>query len=282
MRPGVIRHSGVTFIGLSESVYYREMPSQSEETGSTQWDAQRLAGDPHKVADKDRRVRQMFSAIAHAYDLNNRIHSMGLDQWWRKAAVAACQPVSGCDVLDVACGTGDLTLAFERAGSKSVVGLDYTPAMLERAKLKLAKTGELGSRVQFIEGDAMRLPFPDRSFDIVSIAFGIRNVANEKLAISEFRRVLRPGGRLAVLEFSQPQSKLVRAVHGFYTRRVMPLTASLLARDHSGAYRYLPRSVETFLTPGQLAQEMQRVGFDRTEHHPMTLGTCTLTIGRLN
>lgn len=282
MRPGVIRHSGVTFIGPSESVYYREMPSQSEETGSTQWDAQQLAGDPHKVADKDRRVRQMFSAIAHAYDLNNRIHSMGLDQWWRKAAVAACQPVPGCDVLDVACGTGDLTLAFARAGAKSVVGLDYTPAMLERAKLKLAKTGELGSRVQFIEGDAMRLPFPDRSFDIVSIAFGIRNVANEKLAISEFRRVLRPGGRLAVLEFSQPQSKLVRAVHGFYTRRVMPLTASLLARDHSGAYRYLPRSVETFLTPGQLAQEMQRVGFDRTEHHPMTLGTCTLTIGRLN
>ena len=223
----------------------------------------------------------MFSAIAHAYDLNNRVHSMGLDQAWRRRAVAESGPVEGADVLDAACGTGDLAAHYARAGARSVVGLDYTKAMLEVARTKALREGGAVGAIRFVEGDALRLPYSDAAFDIVSIAFGIRNVTDPVMAISQFRRVLRPSGRLAILEFSRPRSVLVRAAHGLYTRRIMPWTASWLAADRSGAYRYLPRSVETFLDAAQLADSLRECGFATVAQHRLAFGTCTLTIGRI-
>lgn len=259
-----------------------EKPSPTgADAPSTVWDATALEGNPHGRSDKAVRVREMFTAIAHAYDLNNRVHSFGLDQSWRRRAVLLAAPVQGATVLDVACGTGDLTQAFARAGAGKVIGLDYTPAMLDYARAKSARAGGDSAKIQYVHGDAQELPYADHSFDIVSIAFGIRNVADPSKAIREFRRVLRPGGRLVILEFSRPRSRFIRFFHGIYTNHIMPWTATLLARDGSGAYRYLPRSVQTFLDPEQLCNQLISTGFSKVSQHVLTMGTCVISIGRV-
>ncbi|MDP7348021.1 MAG: ubiquinone/menaquinone biosynthesis methyltransferase, partial [Phycisphaeraceae bacterium] len=208
----------------------------------------RQLDDPHAVADKSRRVREMFAAIAPSYDLNNRLHSLWRDQAWRRWAVRLSQLQPTDHVLDVACGTGDLSMAFENAGASRVIGVDFTPGMLTIAHDKaVAHRGATRRSVTYHAGDGTRLPIADRSVDVVSIAFGIRNIATPAAAIQEFARVLRPGGRLVILEFSLPRNTILRAMYNFYFKRIMPVTASLVARDRSGAYRYLPQSVNTFL-----------------------------------
>ncbi|MFO0963316.1 MAG: bifunctional demethylmenaquinone methyltransferase/2-methoxy-6-polyprenyl-1,4-benzoquinol methylase UbiE [Phycisphaerales bacterium] len=250
------------------------------ETGPA-WSAQALAANPHADAEKARKVQAMFAAIARRYDLNNRLHSFGQDQRWRRATVAAAGVGPGSRVLDVACGTGDLSEAFADAGA-SVVGVDFTPQMLEIAAHKAAAHPARPGReaVRYEQGDAMALRFPDASFDAVSIAFGLRNVADPARALAEFRRVLRPGGRLLVLEFAEPSNALLRWGSNLYTHRIMPWTASWIARDRSGAYHYLPRSVTTFLTPQDLQQAMQRAGFVGCASTPLTFGICAITRGQ--
>jgi demethylmenaquinone methyltransferase/2-methoxy-6-polyprenyl-1,4-benzoquinol methylase len=218
----------------------------------------------------------MFAAIAGAYDLNNRLHSFGLDQRWRKAVVRACRVRPTDHVLDVACGTGDLTECFARARPAAVTGADFTPPMLDVARLKATRRRRPAGEPEptYVVGDATALDFPDASFDIVSIAFGIRNVGDAAKALSEFRRVLRPGGRLAVLEFATPRNPLVRFGHDLWTRRIMPHTATLISRDRSGAYHYLPRSVETFLDPDALAASIEAAGFAPPRRRSLTFGTC--------
>ena len=240
------------------------------------WDHGIKQEDPHAFEDKPDRVRSMFAAIAGAYDLNNRLHSFGLDQRWRKAVVRACRVRPTDDVLDVACGTGDLTEAFARARPRSVTGVDFTPPMLDVARRKASRRRRPAGEPEpvYAVGDATALEFPDASFDVVSIAFGIRNVGDAAAALREFRRVLRPGGRLAILEFATPRNPIVRFGHDLWTRRIMPHTATLLARDRSGAYHYLPRSVETFLDPDALAAAVEAAGFRPPRRRPLTLGTC--------
>lgn len=277
------------------------------------WSANDLAKDPHETSDKADRVQRMFAAIAGSYDLNNRLHSFGRDQAWRRRAVAMCNVKPGDEVLDVACGTGDLTLAFAAAGAQSVIGVDFTEPMLKIAREKLLqvqsshnprRSGSVMrdhrasgaaddlsapsrsrlvsdpecSDVEFRCADAMDLPYDDASFDIVSIAFGIRNVAEPMRVLREFRRVLRGGGRLMVLEFSEPHNRFLRAGHAVYCRHIMPFTATLIARDRSGAYRYLPKSVQTFASPEKLARDLREAGFDQIHQHPMTFGVCTATL----
>ncbi len=257
-------------------------PASSISSPQVAWTANDLKANPHEAGDKADRVQRMFGAIARRYDLNNRLHSFGLDQRWRKRTVALCQPGPTDDVLDVACGTGDLSEAFAMAGPRSVVGVDFTEAMLDLARHKSnARTWKAGSSTPiFQHGDAMDLEFDDESFDIVSIAFGIRNVADPGRAIGEFRRVLRPGGRLAVLEFSEPRNAILRSLNRFYTHRVMPLTATLIAWDRSGAYRYLPRSVAGFHDQRTFTQLLTECGFVDLRLHPQTFGTCTIYLGR--
>ncbi len=218
----------------------------------------------------------MFAAIARSYDLNNRLHSFGRDQSWRRAAVRAARVQPTDHVLDVACGTGDLARAFLGAKPARIVGLDFTPEMLAIARDKRSpwERADATRTIEYVEGDAQSLPFPDASFDVVSIAFGIRNVADPARAIAQFRRVLRPAGRLAILEFATPRNPLVAAGNSFYCNRVMPLTASLIARDRSGAYRYLPRSISTFASPEALADACRAAGFSRTDIRRLTLGVC--------
>ncbi len=229
---------------------------------------------PHEAADKQARVRAMFASIARSYDLNNRLHSFGLDQRWRSRVVKLAKLSPHDRVLDVACGTGDLTLAFARAlvrsgngklESDQVIGLDYTPEMLELARPK-------APGITFIEGDARQLPFADQSFDVLSIAFGIRNVQGPVAAMTEFARVLRPGGRLLILEFSEPQQPMIRRLNRFYTHSIMPRTASWIAGDRSGAYRYLPKSVESFISRDAMLAMMRDAGLIDQRACPMTFG----------
>jgi demethylmenaquinone methyltransferase/2-methoxy-6-polyprenyl-1,4-benzoquinol methylase len=241
-----------------------------------------LLHDPHTVADKRSRVQRMFAAIAPSYDLNNRLHSFGRDQAWRRRAVALATLNRGDVVVDVACGTGDLTLAFADAlatlrgqpvAPGQVVGIDFTFEMLPPAVLKGRSSGH-GDAVRFLNGDAQHLPLPDACCDVVSIAFGIRNVQDPARALAEFRRVLRPGGRVIVLEFSEPTNPLIRSLNRFYTHRVMPHTATLISRDRSGAYKYLPRSIETFIGRDEMIRRIADAGFAGVQPHPMTFGVC--------
>jgi demethylmenaquinone methyltransferase/2-methoxy-6-polyprenyl-1,4-benzoquinol methylase len=226
----------------------------------------------------------MFASIARSYDLNNRLHSMGRDQAWRRAAVRLCHVGPTDDVLDVACGTGDLSEAFADALPRSVTGLDFTPEMLQIAQLKSRRARHTMNRPtpHYVQGDAMALPFESGTVDVVSIAFGIRNVSEPRKAMDEFRRVLRPGGRLAVLEFSQPRNRFIRAINTAYTAHVMPFTASLIARDRSGAYRYLPRSVQTFMDTREMSAMMTDAGFSAVTAHPMTFGVCCVYLARVS
>lgn len=244
------------------------------------WDEQRLQ-NPHAIADKRSRVQRMFSAIAPSYDLNNRLHSFWRDQAWRRNAVKIANVKPDDVVVDVACGTGDLTLAFASTGwrlqsrpqTTHVIGIDFTYAMLPIATFK-ARSTQHAAHPLFINGDAQSLPLPDACCDVVSIAFGIRNVQDIPTAFREFHRVLRPGGRVIVLEFSEPTNPLIRALNRFYCGRIMPVTATLISGDKSGAYKYLPKSVETFISRQKMVDLLREAAFDQIEQHPMTFGVC--------
>jgi demethylmenaquinone methyltransferase / 2-methoxy-6-polyprenyl-1,4-benzoquinol methylase len=254
---------------------------QNPPTAPPAWTASELA-DPHANAQKQEKVGRMFSAIAHRYDLNNRLHSMWRDQAWRRYAVRQAAVKSTDVVLDVACGTGDLTEAMAAAGAAKVTGLDYTPAMLDVARRRLqSKNGLLASRINYMQGDAQALPFEDASVDVVSIAFGIRNVGDPKKAIREFRRILKPSGRLVILEFGAPTLAPVRWFNDLYCKRIMPVTATLISGDKSGAYKYLPKSVESFMTTGEMCASLEVAGFSAVEAKPLTLGICWCYTGRV-
>jgi demethylmenaquinone methyltransferase/2-methoxy-6-polyprenyl-1,4-benzoquinol methylase len=231
--------------------------------------------NPHASTEKPEKVRRMFAAIARSYDLNNRLHSFGQDQRWRRFAVRAAGVRAGDVVLDVACGTGDLTRAFARArpAPGRVIGLDFTQEMLDIAEEKRRRS-PLDAGITYLRGDAQNLPFPPASIDVLSIAFGIRNVGDPASALREFHRVLRPGGRLVILEFDRPRWAPLRWLSDLYTQRIMPFTATLISRDRSGAYRYLPRSVQTFLDRDQLADLLRATGFSAVRSTPLSFGIC--------
>jgi demethylmenaquinone methyltransferase/2-methoxy-6-polyprenyl-1,4-benzoquinol methylase len=241
----------------------------------TMWTDANLA-NPHATADKARRVQAMFGAIAGSYDRNNRLHSLGRDQAWRRAAVAAADPRPTDVVLDVACGTGDLALAFARRGVAQVLGVDFTLPMLEIARTKRPPQSPGGLAPLYLAGDALALPIADAAVDIVSIAFGIRNVTDVAAAFREFYRVLRPGGRVVILEFSLPANRLLRALYQAYFQHVLPHTATWIARDRTGAYKYLPRSVSTFMDRPTMQALLTQTGFTQPTLRPLTLGIAVI------
>jgi demethylmenaquinone methyltransferase / 2-methoxy-6-polyprenyl-1,4-benzoquinol methylase len=217
----------------------------------------------------------MFDAIAPRYDLMNRLLSLGIDQSWRTRAVEALAIPRAGKVLDLATGTADLALRIlKHEPSATVVGLDPSSKMLEAARSKIERAGA-GERIELVLGDAEALPFGPASFDGVSIAFGIRNVPNRSRALAEMRRVTRPGGRVVVLELSEPRGFL-SALARFHVHTIVPSLGALL----SGAreYRYLEQSIAAFPPPEAFAELMKGAGLEVLEIAPLTFGVCHLYV----
>lgn len=240
----------------------------------TTWTSDLLQA-PHNVTDKSKRVRRMFNAIAPRYELVNSLFSAGRDTAWRRHAVKLARVRPDDDVLDIACGTGDFVRAFAVANPRSIIGTDFAHDMLIRAANETVTT-------TWCEADALNLPFGDGHFSITSCAFGVRNFQNLQAGLSEMFRVLRPGGRAVVLEFTRPTNRIARSIYEFYTHRIMPPAASWISGDKSGAYRYLPRSVVSFPSAEQMCSALQEAGFDHTTATPMTLGVVTVYIATRN
>ena len=212
-------------------------------------------------------VRRMFDRIAPVYDAMNRLMTAGLDRRWRRATAAKVVR-SGDRVLDVCCGTGDLALAAEEAGA-TVTGLDFSAPMLERARRK-------SSEIEWVEGDALGLLFPDASFDAATIGFGLRNLESVERGLAELRRVLRPGGRLGILEITRPKGLLAR-FYRFWFDGVIPLAGKVL--PGGSAYSYLPASVRRFPEPESLAKLLDEAGFEEIKWQLFAGGIVALHTG---
>ena len=213
-------------------------------------------------------VRSMFDRIAPVYDLMNRVMTAGLDQRWRRLTVRLVV-AKGDRVLDGCCGTGDLAVAARAAGAGHVTGLDFSPRMLERARRKEPE-------IEWVQGDMLELPFEDGSFDSVTVGFGVRNVADLERGLAELRRVLRPGGRLGVLEITRPRGPL-RLFYRLWFDVLIPLAGKILPGGK--AYTYLPASVRRFPGPTALAELMRAHGFSEVEYRRLGGGIVALHTG---
>jgi demethylmenaquinone methyltransferase/2-methoxy-6-polyprenyl-1,4-benzoquinol methylase len=233
------------------------------------------------VLDKrESRIRSMFGAIAPWYDTLNHLLSLNIDRSWRRRTTRLVPPEGDAPILDLCTGTGDLALAYDRAanGRVPVVGADFCHELLARAVTKTKRAGA-SERVRYIEADAQQLPFPDNTFQITCVAFGLRNITDMDRGLSEMVRVTKPGGRVAVLEFSKPRHWLIRGPYLFFFRRVLPLVGNLLSRSPDSAYQYLPESVMRFPDYEALAERMTQHGLADVRFYPFTGGIATLYVG---
>lgn len=221
----------------------------------------------------------MFAEIAPRYDFLNHLLSLGIDIRWRRKAVRLAGDPAGGPILDVCCGTGDLALAFQRAHRKgiAIVASDFCRPMLIIGKEKAARLR--GSSIRFVEADALNLPFPDDAFSLVSVAFGLRNVADTDRGLREMARVCRPGGRVMVLEFTLPRVPFIGTLYRWYFHHVLPRIGQTLARNRHSAYNYLPASVEEFPQGSALLQRITAAGLRDARAFPMTFGIATLYLG---
>jgi len=226
-------------------------------------------------------VQRMFGEIAPYYDRMNHLLSLNVDRYWRRWTVRKLQPQPGEPILDVCTGTGDLAFAFQRAtgGQSEIVAADFCREMLEIGRRKQA-TASIGNELAFIEADTQNLPLPDDHFAIVSVAFGLRNVADTNRGLAEMTRVCRPGGQVAILEFSTPRWQPLRAIYLCYFHYVLPRVGQFFARNKSAAYEYLPATVAQFPDGERLAERMRAVGLKNVKYWPLTFGIATLYVGR--
>jgi demethylmenaquinone methyltransferase/2-methoxy-6-polyprenyl-1,4-benzoquinol methylase len=247
-------------------------------------------------ADASKKVREMFTEIAPRYDLLNHLLSVQLDRLWRARAARHLRPIffrheaaageskpvfvgRETSVLDLCCGTGDLAIALHRRYWARTVGVDFAHSMLVRARKKSARLHGPDlvqlRPIRYIEADALRLPFADSSFDLVTTAFGFRNLANYEAGLREIRRVLKPGGTIAILEFAEPPEGLLGGLYRWYFCKVLPKIGGLISGDQA-AYKYLPKSVARFFRPPELAALLSAVGYQSVDYRVWTFGTVAL------
>jgi demethylmenaquinone methyltransferase/2-methoxy-6-polyprenyl-1,4-benzoquinol methylase len=224
-------------------------------------------------------VRDMFGRVAQRYDLANHLLSFNIDRYWRAHTVRRVRHIlddPASRVLDICCGTGDLVLALERARGGPVLGSDFCHPMLVAARGKVARSQ---ARAPLFEADALQLPLADASLSLITVAFGFRNLANYQAGLREMRRVLRPGGMAAILEFSQPPNPAFAAFYNFYSRRILPVIGGALS-GNPDAYRYLPESVRKFPGAAELAGQMRSAGFRQVSYEFLTGGIVALHLGQ--
>ena len=233
--------------------------------------AQKYKNMPKKEA-----VEQMFDNIAPEYDALNHILSLDIDRLWRRRAVRkAIDSDRDVSVLDVACGTGDFSIALARYSSRAkVTGVDISEGMLAEGRKKVSKAG-LYERIGMLTGDCESLPFGDGVFDAVCVGFGVRNFEHRDACLKEMRRVLKPGGRLVVLELSVPRTPIIRSLYKFYFTHILPYLGGKVSGNRA-AYRYLPASVLNFPMPAEFKAELSSAGFRRIVHHSLTFGICRM------
>ena len=218
------------------------------------------------------RISTMFDRIAPTYDVLNHLLSGNTDVRWRKQAARQLGLTGSERVLDVCCGTGDLAVAMLDGGAGEVVGTDFAPAMVEIAKEKA------GERIGFQVADTTRVPFADESFDVATVGFGVRNLEDMDAGFREMHRVLKPGGRFLILEFSRPPNPVFRAVYHTYFMIVLPMIGNLVSGGADNAYTYLPRSVMAFPGPNALSDRLKRAGFSRVDVTRLSLGIACIHI----
>jgi demethylmenaquinone methyltransferase/2-methoxy-6-polyprenyl-1,4-benzoquinol methylase len=223
------------------------------------------------------RIATMFDAIAPRYDLLNHVLSAGLDRRWRARAIAELRLARGARVLDLCTGTADLAIeAAGRDATVSVIGVDFASQMLRRAHEKL-QARQMTHAIRLVRGDGTKIPLADASCDAATIGFGIRNVVDPRAALGEIARVLKPGGRLAILEFGQPRIPGIRTLYAWYFRYLLPLVGRFVSK-HQSAYSYLPASVGTFPAPAEFSRIIAATGFSQVRHVPLSLGIVYLYV----
>lgn len=239
---------------------------------------------PHDIVPVDKsndRVQDMFRQIAPRYDLMNHLLSMNIDRYWRSRAVRRLRMQPGLPILDTCTGTGDLAIAIANKAPSGVevTGSDFCAAMLDIAKEKRGDEGTPSADIDFLEADSQSLPFDSDKFQCVTVAFGLRNVADTDQGLREMARVCRPGGQVMVLEFSHPTIWGLRQAYGWYFRNVLPRIGQLFAKNDKSAYSYLPESVSQFPDGQALADRMTAAGLVDVTFTPMTVGVATIYEG---
>ncbi len=240
-----------------------------------------VAEPPAETVDKSgRRVRSMFASIAGKYDLLNHLLSLNIDRSWRRFTTREVPPEPGVPVLDCCTGTADLALEYHRVsgGRSEVIGADFCHEMLRIGNAKVRKAKAEGS-VVLVEGDSQRLPMPDDTFGVVTVAFGLRNVADTVQGIDEMVRVARPGGKVAILEFSRPRGPILGRLYLAFFRHVLPRVGQAIAPNSHGAYSYLPASVLQFPDGREMLDLLASRGLVDLRQHPLTFGIATLYVG---
>ena len=220
----------------------------------------------------------MFDSIAPAYDFMNRAMTMGIDRWWRRVAVKMVGKTQPRRILDVATGTGDFAIdLYNKIKPQQVVGIDLSQGMLDVAREKIAKRG-LGNAITVQQADCLALPFEEREFDAVTVAFGVRNFEHLLQGYQQMLRVLKPGGMLCVIELSTPRNRVIRWFYDIYTLHIIPWAGSLKSGD-SSAYRYLPQSIAAVPQGDEMLAIMREAGFTNCKVKRLTLGTCSIYVG---
>jgi demethylmenaquinone methyltransferase / 2-methoxy-6-polyprenyl-1,4-benzoquinol methylase len=224
---------------------------------------------------QEQQVEAMFNGIAHRYDLLNRVLSLGIDRRWRKKLVKLMLATYPSKVLDIATGTADLAIALAtKRKNIHVVGIDIAENMLEIGRMKIAKKG-LSNRIELVKASALELPFPNASFDSAMVAFGVRNFENPTAGLSEINRVIKPGGSLFVLEFTNPKTKVFGQLYSFYFSKMLPFIGQMVS-GHREAYTYLPKSVKTFAERDEFLELLKQSGYTQEGYTELSFGIAAI------